>query len=130
MTAAGLAPRVSNYERLPERGTSAGGGYSTVEDLLKFANALQSHKLFDARHTELLWTGKAAPPGQDNSKYAYGFSESFEDGKRSVGHGGGFPGVNGELQIHLDRGYTVAVLANYDPPTATRVARYISLRLP
>jgi D-alanyl-D-alanine carboxypeptidase len=29
-----------NTDTLPYRGTSAGGGYSTVEDLLRFANAL------------------------------------------------------------------------------------------
>src|SRR5207247_11462883 len=32
-----------NTGTLPYRGTSAGGGYSTVEDLLKFANALGAH---------------------------------------------------------------------------------------
>ena len=38
-----------NVDTLPYRGTSAGGGYSTVEDLLAFANALESHKLLDAK---------------------------------------------------------------------------------
>ena len=37
-----------NTDTLPYRGMSAGGGYSTVEDLLRFANALQQHKLLDA----------------------------------------------------------------------------------
>lgn len=41
----GLQP---NTDTLPYRGTSAGGGYSTVEDLLKFATALQTHKLLNA----------------------------------------------------------------------------------
>src|SRR5437762_10539486 len=43
-----------NTNTLPYRGTSAGGGYSTVEDLFRFASALQNHKLLDAPHTELL----------------------------------------------------------------------------
>src|SRR5262249_6446717 len=47
-----------NTETLPYRGTSAGGGYSTVEDLSRFASALQNHKLLDAKHTDLLTTGK------------------------------------------------------------------------
>ena len=41
-------------ETLPYRGTSAGGGYSTVEDLNRFATALQANLLLDAKHTELL----------------------------------------------------------------------------
>ena len=45
-----------NTDTLPYRGTSAGGGYSTVEDLLKFATALQSNKLLKAQYTEMLNT--------------------------------------------------------------------------
>src|SRR5690606_8759786 len=43
---------------LPYRGTSAGGGYSTVGDFLKFANALMSNELLDERHTRLVTTPK------------------------------------------------------------------------
>jgi len=39
----------ANTDTLPYRGTSAGGGYSTVEDLLKFASAVENHKLLDAK---------------------------------------------------------------------------------
>jgi hypothetical protein len=44
-------------------GGPAGGGFSTVEDLVKFAAALQSHKLLDAKHTELVLTGKVSAFG-------------------------------------------------------------------
>src|SRR5207253_2900580 len=44
----GLQP---NTDTLPIRATSAGGGDSTVKDLLAFANALTSNKLLDADHT-------------------------------------------------------------------------------
>ncbi len=55
---------VPNTDTLPFRGRSAGGGYSTVEDLLAFANALTTYKLLDAEHTTLLMTGKVdAMPG-------------------------------------------------------------------
>jgi CubicO group peptidase (beta-lactamase class C family) len=114
---------------LPYRGTSAGGGYSTVTDLLAFANALIDHKLLDAEHTAVLTTGKVDTPGGE--KYAYGFSEQITpDGLRCFGHGGGAPGMNGELKICAPSGYTVIVLANMDPPAATRVADFVANRLP
>src|SRR4029079_1098967 len=84
-----------NTDTLPYRGTSAGGGYSTVEDLLKFATALQTNKLLDAKHTEMLTTGKVETPG--GGKYAYGFQDAVVNGLRCFGHGGGAPGMNGEL---------------------------------
>ena len=121
--------RVPNTDTLPYRGTSAGGGYSTVGDLLKFANALMSHKLLNAASTELLITGKAeAGPG---GKYAYGFEDQRDkDGNGWVGHGGGAPGMNGDLKIYPKSGYVVAVLANLDPPAAQQISEFLDPRLP
>ena len=42
----------------------------------------------------------------------------------------GAPGMNGELKICPGTGYVVAVLANLDPSAATRVADFITNRLP
>jgi len=117
-----------NADTLPYRGTSAGGGYTTVEDLQKFASALLNHKLLDAEHTELLTTGHADTPRGE--KYAYGFMDNREDGVRWFGHGGGAPGMNGDLRIYPDSGYVIAVLANMDPQAAERIASYVSNRLP
>jgi len=117
-----------NTDTLPYRGTSAGGGYSSVEDLLRFANAVTGHKLLDAHYTELLTTGKVDGPG--GSKYAYGFGDHTMDGVRSFGHGGGAPGMNGDLQIYPQSGYVIAVLANLDPPAAGRISEFIGSRLP
>jgi CubicO group peptidase (beta-lactamase class C family) len=39
------APLHSNKQELSGRGSSAGGGYSTAQDLLKFLNALQEHRI-------------------------------------------------------------------------------------
>lgn len=120
----GLVP---NTDTLPYRGTSAGGGYSTVEDLLRFATALQTHKLLNAQYTELLTTGKTETGGD---KYAFGFQDEMINGTRCFGHGGGAPGMNGELKICPGPGYVVAILANMDPPAASRVADFITNRLP
>jgi CubicO group peptidase (beta-lactamase class C family) len=118
----------TNTDTLPYRGTSAGGGYSTVEDLQRFAEALKQHKLLDAQHTELLTTGKEETGG--GAKYAYGFMDQVSGGVRSYGHGGGAPGMNGDLTIYPQSGYVVAVLANMDPPAAQRIASFIGNRLP
>jgi CubicO group peptidase (beta-lactamase class C family) len=121
----GLRP---NTDTLPYRGSSAGGGYSTVEDLLKFATALQTHKLLNAQYTEMLTTGKVDTPM--GGKYAFGFQDATINGARCFGHGGGAPGMNGELKICPGPGYVIAVLANTDPPGASRVADFITNRLP
>lgn len=130
MAAPGAGPSATlqpNTNTLPWRGTSAGGGYSTVGDLLRFANALRAHKLLDAHHTDLLTTGKVATPG--GGRYAYGFGDNTTNGVRCVGHNGGAPGMNGDLEI-CDDGYVVAVLANTDPPAAGRISDFIVNRVP
>jgi D-alanyl-D-alanine carboxypeptidase len=120
----------SNVDTLPYRGTSGGGGYSTVEDLLAFANALQNHKLLDAKNVDLLTTGKVEMPG-GGSKYGYGFGdETSADGVRCFGHGGGAPGMNGDLKICPQSGYVIAVLANLDPQAAGHASDFITARLP
>ena len=117
-----------NTDTLPYRGTSAGGGYSTVEDLLKFATALQTNKLLNAQYTEMLTAGKTDTPM--GGKYAFGFIDANVNGTRCFGHGGGAPGMNGELKICPGPGYVIAVLANMDPPAASRAADFITNRLP
>ena len=122
----GLQP---NTDTLPYRGTSAGGGYSTVEDLVRFANAVTNHKVLDARNTELLTAGKVATPR--GVKYAFGFMDDDADAAfRHFGHGGGAPGMNGELEIYPRSGYVIAVLSNLDPPAAGRISDFVCNRLP
>jgi CubicO group peptidase (beta-lactamase class C family) len=118
-----------NTETLPYRGTSAGGGYSTVEDFARFADALLNHELLSPDSTELLITGKEGiVPGIE---YAYGFEDHRgTDGNGWVGHAGGAPGMNGDLKIYPKSGYVLVALANLDPPAANRVTDFLDLRLP
>ena len=127
--APGTTAWAPNTDTLPYSGTSAGGGYSTVEDLARFAHAVLSHKLLNPDTTKLLITGKVKDgPG---TRYAYGFEDArHPDGKGWVGHGGGAPGINGDLRIYPKPGYVVAVLANLDPPAAQRISEYLDPRLP
>jgi CubicO group peptidase (beta-lactamase class C family) len=125
----GAAPGklVPNTDTLPYRGTSAGGGYSTVGDFLRFANALEQHKLLDAKHTELLTTGKVDAGG---GRYAYGFGDNTINGLRCFGHSGGAPGMGGDLEICPANHTVVVVLVNMDPDAAIKTSEFITNRLP
>jgi D-alanyl-D-alanine carboxypeptidase len=118
---------VSNYETLPLMGSSAGGGDSTAPDLLRFDQALRSHKLLNPELTQLILKGKQEVG--PNEKYAYGFEERLEEGKRVVGHGGGAPGMNCDLRMYWDSGYTVVVMSNFSPPIAQQLSSYIRERI-
>lgn len=90
------------------RGIPAGGGYSTLGDLQRFAVALQSGKLVSPASLNRLWTDK------DQHNYGAGFEVYAGAIGKSVGHSGFFPGVSTRLRLYLDRGYTLIVLANTD----------------
>ena len=115
-------PRRPNTFRLPFKGSPAGGGYSTLDDLLKFDRALRSHKLLTPKFTDLVTTGKVNAPF---GKYAYGFGDGRVNGKRYVGHNGGAPGTAAQFDSYTDTGYTLIVLANYDPPAVMPLVRDI-----
>jgi CubicO group peptidase (beta-lactamase class C family) len=113
---------VANTDGMPWSGTSAGGGYSSVGDLYLFAQALQSGKLLSA---ELL--SEATRGGALRSDYGLGFYVLPDGG---YGHGGGGPGINGELHILPHSGYTLVALANRDPRIATNMVDVITGALP
>lgn len=92
-----VAPR-PNTDQLPGRGLSAGGGYASVRDFLRFDQALRGHRLLDAEHT------------------ARHLGEAFANGGVS-GLVGGFPGANTMFGMYPD-GTTIIVFANQDAPAA------------
>jgi len=77
------------------KGSPAGGGYSTVDDLLRLDAALRSGLLF-----------------KDGRKLA------------GIGVAGGAPGCNALLE-QIEGGYTLIVLSNYDPPSAEQIGRKV-----
>jgi CubicO group peptidase (beta-lactamase class C family) len=117
-----------NTDRLEVRGGPAGGGYSTVEDLLKFHVALNGFKLLNREYTGIVTTGKvdAGPIG----KYAYGFGDKVVEGKHIVGHNGGWPGVAANFEIYPELGYTAVVLLNTDPPAMTPIVTHLRQLIP
>jgi CubicO group peptidase (beta-lactamase class C family) len=100
-----LPERHANTNTLPARGSSAGGGYSTAADLLKFANALSA--------------GKLLPPKWTN----WAFTNDFDGTVHNLGIAGGSPGVNALVEIEPP--YTLVVLSNYDPPSAEQIGQAV-----
>lgn len=90
------------------RGGPAGGGYSTVDDLLRFAMALRGNKLVGPEYVKLLLSPK---PEIQSPEYGYGFGINTTN--RIAGHSGGFPGISSNLSMFLDDGYTTVVMSNY-----------------
>jgi len=113
---------VPNTDEMPWSGTSAGGGYSTVRDLFLFAEALRSGKLLDLK---LLREATQASPKRPD--YGMGFYVLPDGG---YGHGGGAPGINGELHILPHNGYVLIALANRDPRMASDMVDFITSILP
>lgn len=90
------------------RGGPQGGGFSTVEDLFKFDQALRSGKLVSAETFKLLTSPK---PDLKSAEYGYGFQIDSEHGV--VAHGGGFIGISSNLGMYLGSGWTAIVMSNY-----------------
>jgi CubicO group peptidase (beta-lactamase class C family) len=97
-------PRRNNIYTRPARGSSAGGGYSTADDLLKLVVAL-----------------KAGVLGASDASRSVAES--------GVGIAGGAPGINAYVETLPKTGHVVVVLSNYDPPAAMNVGRRITGRV-
>ncbi|MEP1096979.1 MAG: serine hydrolase domain-containing protein [Cyclobacteriaceae bacterium] len=103
------------------KGGPAGGGFSTVRDLHKFSMALTGEKLLSKSSLKLLWKSHT-------SRYGYGFSLRASQAGKVVGHGGGFPGINSNLDIFPDSNYIVIVMSNYSSaasPVAEAIRHFI-----
>jgi len=116
---------VSAAGTLPYRGTSAGGGYTTVGDLLKFAQALQNGKILPGR-----LVADATTPHNHSGNYGYGFGVNGKGLLQSYGHNGGAPGINGDLIIYPALKRVVIALSNFDPEAAGDMANFYALRMP
>ena len=116
---------ISNSDTLPYRGTAAGGGYSTLADLLKFAQALEAGKLLPAP-----MLAQATTPQNHNRWYGLGFMVYPDDPAPSYGHEGGAPGMNADLRIFPDQRTIIVCLSNLDPMSADTLTNFYALRMP
>jgi CubicO group peptidase (beta-lactamase class C family) len=102
----------------PARGSAAGGGYSTVDDMLRFDQALMANKLCSPAWTEWI---KGGPAPTDARAAAASPGPTM---KPSFGFAGGAPGISAEY--NRDGAYTLIVLGNFDPPFTQAMAAQLS----
>lgn len=95
------------------RGSAAGGAASTVDDLLRFADALAGGVLLDAAHLELLSRLQVADGGAE-SGWSCGAAVQMARGVHAYGHGGSAPGCQFELKIYPGRDAVLVVMSNYN----------------
>jgi CubicO group peptidase (beta-lactamase class C family) len=106
---------------------SATGFLSTVEDLAKYYDALSlarnTTKLLDRESKkELFWQHWTSPT---EGSYGLGFGVNVRNGKRIIGHGGGFPGFITRASLNLDDDIGVFVLTNSNDSPAGEIAEGI-----
>jgi CubicO group peptidase (beta-lactamase class C family) len=101
-----------NAPTRPWRGSPAGGGYSTLANLMRFVMAMRGGQLL-----------KPETLARDFPEWQPG-----PHGEIGLGVGGGAPGINAAVETIGP--YTVIVLANLDPPAAEEQARWLARRLP
>jgi CubicO group peptidase (beta-lactamase class C family) len=111
---------VSNIYSLPARGSSAGGGYSTAPDLLRYAEAVMANRLASPAHTAWYLGGERPEAGAQKAS-----DNASRQTRGGLGIAGGSPGVNGALEVNAADRVVIVVLANQDPPMAENLARKI-----
>lgn len=118
------------------KGSPAGGGYSTAEDMFKFALALKTNKLLNPHFTQLVLSTEIAKPNDTTNYFEktipvlsvkflatfsqYGFAGAWNNYGFAVwlsppmlGHTGGTSGIDDYFGMSPDKGgYTIVILSN------------------
>jgi CubicO group peptidase (beta-lactamase class C family) len=95
---------------------SAGGLYSTTEDLARWERGLFGGKLLSAASLKEMTT-----PFKNN--YAFGLQVRAVDGHQVIDHGGGIEGFNTSLAYYPEDKLTVIVLGNVNGTAPQQIAQ-------
>lgn len=113
-----------NADTLPWRASSAGGGYTTAADLLRFADALRAGRLVSKATL-----AQATSPQRLDGWYGFGFMVSGSGPTLNWGHGGGAPGMNAAFRVYPALDSVVVALSNLDPMSAEDEADFYANRM-
>jgi CubicO group peptidase (beta-lactamase class C family) len=91
------------------RGSPAGGGYASANDLLRFATALEDGRLLKKAALAKMTSGY--PKMGEDMAYGYGFGVT-RGKEKHYGHTGGTPGTDASFEVFPESGYVVIVLSN------------------
>ncbi|TET08647.1 MAG: class A beta-lactamase-related serine hydrolase [Candidatus Thorarchaeota archaeon] len=95
-----LENRRNNFYVIGTKGSPAGGGYSTVRDMMRFDQAIDNETFLDSKHSKMVMR----PLDADS-----------ESKPKSAILAGGAPGLCALYFKFFEMGYTVFILSNYDP---------------
>jgi CubicO group peptidase (beta-lactamase class C family) len=109
---------------------SAGGLYSTVEDLYLYNQALDANRPLSQKSMEALFgknkqcdaDGGFGPDYQLPVYYGYGWAIASYNGHREIGHNAWLPGYSGDMRRFPDDKITMILLMNQEDPFATGLA--------
>jgi CubicO group peptidase (beta-lactamase class C family) len=116
---------ISNAYTLPYRGSAAGGGYSTVGDIAKFAHALKDGTLLPKPMVV-----EATSPQSLSKRFGYGFGVRGEGTTRYFGFAGGAEGMNAEMRVYPQLNTVIVALSNLDPSAAEWLVDFYANRMP
>lgn len=91
--------------------TADGSLYLTLDDMVRWENALESGKLLKRRSLEQMWTLLELENGETED-YGFGWAFGATNGYRVIEHGGAWQGFRSFIGRFVDRRLTVIVLAN------------------
>ncbi len=91
----------------------AGGLASTVEDLARFAIALQQGALVKPETLTLMWTRQKTRDGKETN-YGLGWGVAAQAGRQIIAHSGAQQRVSTLLYMLPERHYAVVVMANLE----------------
>ena len=98
---------------LGARGSSAGGASTTVDDMLRFGEAIAAGRLLDKAHVDLLTRGHVTMDAT-GQQYGYGTIVETTPNGASWGHGGRAPGTHFEFRVYPRQATMLVVMSNYN----------------
>lgn len=112
----------------PQISFSAGMLASTIDDLLKYAQALLNKQLLSPSAYQTLFYQRPPLPAGAPAPWAFGWASKAEDkyGTRMVSMNGGTPGVASTIILFPERNSAVVSLSNLRKPPVYQIARKVA----